>query len=695
MKRIWTTLAITLLVGLGCAYWVACAQDRGPLYPPPPVLPTDTKASRAPKTETPVSGKAAKKPPTLDAAPKALPPLPPLGTVELEPMPGVVQAGGVVAPPMFPPGPVVVKPKEVKEPSAPPHLPQSLPELDTKPLPTPEPTKALIVGLPTKEPAKPALPSPGLIVQPPTVVLPGASIVPPVVTMPDAKPKAFVRIRSGSSIPPAVSMPIERPPLVPPPPASVPPSLTPNTGALASVQTPSVSVEKRGAATLRAGQSQSYQIHIRNLGPTSAQQVRIDDELPVGVKLVSADPMPTLQGNKAVWILPNLPANGEQTLRLMLQSLTDLELSSRVTAQVSAANHTTTVAALRPRNDSGSIAVQLVAPPAIVVGTPAVFEIRVTNQSDQPVTGIVLHGSLPENLTTPQGRSIEGEVDATIAPGEVKTLRMPATVVKPGRGAVTIKVTARGGLEASATAEIDITGATLHLQQAPTTRMFLGRDGDLRIDVMNHTGKPLRNVTLIDRLPEGLDFVAASERGLYQANSRTVYWQFAELPAGSTKSLIVRVHGTKPGQLQNAVQIRSDGLADLNSVGIIQLEGVSDLNVRVTARDPLVEVGNETIYEIHVVNPGSAPATNVQVQVLFPPGLAPKNAQADTRFAIERNTLVFEPIASLAAQGQATFRVSAVAQPTADRDQRVRVAVASDQVRVPIQKEIGTMVVPR
>lgn len=687
MKRTWPILAITLATGLLGAYLVACAQERVPLYPPP-VLPKDATSASKPKP---------------DAAPMPTFPNETLPLIELpklspppEPKRGVVQTGGVASPPKFPSGLIVPEPEaSTKSPL--------LPELESKPLPLPEPTKALIVDPPTKEIQKPKAATLDVPIPPPPVLLPGPSVVLPLSIEPPApaqptKRKAFLPIRTNWVEPSPVSQPV-----APQPSLSALPLAAPTGNALASVQAPSVTLAKRGAATLRAGESQAYQIIIRNLGPTPAQEIRIEDDIPAGARIISADPMPTLQGTKAVWILPNLGVNGEQTLRLLLQSLTDMELTNRVSVQVAAANQATTIAARKPRLDGPTITIQLVAPKPIVVGKPAVFEIRVANQSEESLTGLVLHSTLPEGLVMRVNaetgmrdeREIKGDVDETILPGTVKTLRMPANAVKPGRYTLAVKVTARGGIEASSSVDIEIAGGSLQLQQAPTTRMFLGRDGDLRIDVMNLSGKPMRNVTVVDRLPEGLDFVAASERGLYQANSRMVYWQFAEMPAGASKALIVRVHGNKAGQLQNVVQVRGDGATDMNSIGIIHLEGTPDLNVRVTARDQLVEVGNEMVYEIHVANPGSAAATNVQVQLLFPPGMTPKDAQGGVRFALDRQSVVFEPLATLAPQGQATFRVSAVAQPTADRDQRVRFAVVSDQVRVPIHKEISTIVVPR
>ena len=66
---------------------------------------------------------------------------------------------------------------------------------------------------------------------------------------------------------------------------------------------------------------------------------------------------------------------------------------------------------------------------------------------------------------------------------------------------------------------------TMLLQPAPTTRLIMGRDGDLRIELVNNTGKALRNITVADRLPDGpdlasqhhgvLSFAGLSKRGSF------------------------------------------------------------------------------------------------------------------------------------------------------------------------------------
>ena len=627
-------------VGLFGVFWAVHAQEGRPLFAPPPVLPTDDakRAVKYPHQAQPLRVKPKADPSLIVPAevydvPRPLEIQTPRVGFVTEENSGIVQAGGVVLPPLFPPAPTAPEPKIEKGPSIPPPLPA----IETSPLeiaPTPvlEPTKALIVEPATKEA------SPKKTVPP---VLPSLPMV-----LPETKPA----------------------PLAPPTEVAPAPPLIPEAKPTPALPAPTVMPESKPTPP------------ILSMPTVTAPEPQPPQKLRPFVRIHSA-------ANDAPRVLepaPNLPEPDRAVN----------QIQKLVTPPPSATATPMTQTALRPQNEAAAIpmTIQLSGPAQVAVGKPAVFEIRVANQSAQPLTGIVLHGSLPEGLNTFQGRKIEGEVDAIIAPGEVKTLKMPTSAVKPGRYTLAVKVTTQAGHEASATAVIDIGTETLQLQPAPTTRLLMGRDGDLRIEVTNHTGRALRNVTVADRLPEGLDFIGASDRGLYQANSRTVYW-LLDLPAGKTQTLVVRVNGIKTGQLENTAFAKADGVPELQSTGIVALEGVSDLTLRVVDRDFLVEVGKENLYEIRVQNPGNTSASSVQLQIQFPAGLVPKSAQGNTKFSIDHQSVVFEPIASLEPQGQAIFRVSAVAQSMGD--QRIRFAVVSDQIRTPVQREISTRVVER
>lgn len=734
VRRVRLTLMFAWVLGsVACVVWGGVvAQEGGPVFAPPPVLPR----KNAPSAALPVVGKqkTVEYPGetlplhgTTNGNPKLIIPrevyeaplvleskkkpgdIPPPNlekvVIPLNLLPSPAVESKVLTQPMGPPIPHAGAPGVVESETPPILIPPPVP---VKPVDIPPPTEK--VADPPKEKGPLALPSVELPkqVSPPSkqeIIIQQPNIEAKKPTQTPARPKAFVPIRSGSGVGAApVSRSIQSiSGTMPPLPSRGAPDLVPlKTNALASAQAPSVFVAKQGAAVLRAGQSQEYSIVVRNLGPGVAAKVLVEDDLPANVRIVSADPMPTVQGGRATWVLTGLEPRSEQTFRMLLQSALEVKIPQRLRLGISSGDESDAPAEVAvPRTEATPFKVQLLPPNSIVVGKTGVFKVRIHNQSLKSLLSFVLSGNLPLGLAmqikddkgTHEERQIEGKVDLLIAPGEARTLDMPVLATKPGRHTVQIKVTT-GGVEASASAIVEVSGDTLRVQQPTTTRMFLGRDGDLRIEVANPTGATLRNIAVSDRLPEGLDFVAASDRGLYQANSRTVFW-LLDLPAGESKTLVVRLRGNRAGEHQNIVQVKADGLSEQQSTGVIRLDGVADLSLRVVKRDAVIEVGAETLYDIQITNAGTAAATNVKLEVRFPPGLLAKKAEGGTRYTIHGENLVFDPIASLAGQGTATCRVWVVAQPNADRDQRVRVSIVSDQIRLPIQREVRTIVVPR
>ncbi len=75
------------------------------------------------------------------------------------------------------------------------------------------------------------------------------------------------------------------------------------------------------AATVRARGTFTYQISARNAGPAEAVRLVVEDELPSGLELVSADPTPEEQvGSRLVWELSSLGAGKTATIEVRVSS---------------------------------------------------------------------------------------------------------------------------------------------------------------------------------------------------------------------------------------------------------------------------------------------------------------------------------------------------------------------------------------
>ena len=53
-------------------------------------------------------------------------------------------------------------------------------------------------------------------------------------------------------------------------------------------------------------------------------------------------------------------------------------------------------------------------------------------------------------------------------------------------------------------------------------------------------------MTIVDTLPESVQFVTASDRGIYQPVTRTVQWLIEDLAPEETRTVAVRVQGKTP-----------------------------------------------------------------------------------------------------------------------------------------------------
>jgi len=525
---------------------------------------------------------------------------------------------------------------------------------------------------------------------------PPVNIVPPDAppTLPATAPVKIQEKPAAPARPPAFLLVKPRRTEVPPVPA--PPALADQPGVhetpLAS-STAQVSVEKRGPAVLRQGVLATYQIVVRNRGAAASGPVTVFDELPRLAKLVTGDPAPSQLGDKVIWTLPPLPANSETHLKLELQATGTGEFVGNTTVFVSAAMATTRAKFQRDTAaktvSAGPLGIQVRARSGGIVGQQVIFEVQVVNQSKQKLTDLVLHAKLGDGLSHPAGNHLEADV-GDLAPGASKTVNMPATAVRAGRHAVDVKITAAGGIEAEAQTIVPVVTDGLSIKLAPTTRLLLDRDGDVRIDVTNHHAEGLRNVTIVDTLPESVQFVTASDRGIYQPVTRTVQWLIEDLAPGETRSVAVRVQGKTPGQFPKEVSARAETLPGTRVQSVVQVEGFSDLALRITPRDHPLEMGRETVCEVRVQNFGNVAAGNVQIQVEVPAGIRLGYIQGPTTHRMQGRTLTFEPIAKLAARSQAVYHVGAIAQ--ADGDFRIRAQVTSDQNRAPIVRETALVV---
>lgn len=453
--------------------------------------------------------------------------------------------------------------------------------------------------------------------------------------------------------------------------------------AQAAGQTASVLVEKIGPASVNVGQPLVYEIVVRNVGPVSVAKVRVEDQLPAAAKFVKADPAADVQHDLLSWSLGNLDPNTERRIKVEVkpENEGELEVCATVTFAVSSCARTKIT---RPR-----LTLSKTGPESVHLGDPAVFEIQITNTGTGPATGVVLHDVLPPALKHPQGETIEADI-GTLAPNETKNLKLETTAVQVGRHVNEATVRGDGGIQATAQAAVLVTQAGLKLRKDGPKQRFLNREAEYDFEVFNPGSASATNVRVIDTLPEGLEFISASDGGVYEPTARQVQWTLGVLPAGQRRGLTLKVLARAVGDWVNRAVAQADrGLEERAEVAL-HVEGIAALMLEVVDLDDPVEVGAETAYEIRVVNQGTAACTGLQIVATVPNEMATRDAEGPSAYRVQGQQVIFAPLPKLASHADVLYRVRV--RGIKPGDVRFKVQMSCDQLQRPVYEEESTHV---
>jgi uncharacterized repeat protein (TIGR01451 family) len=448
-------------------------------------------------------------------------------------------------------------------------------------------------------------------------------------------------------------------------------------------QSPVVYLEKIGPATVPLGKPMAYEVVARNAGSVAVFNVHVEDELPSGARFVGSTPTPDVQGEHLLWNLGMLEPGAERRIKIEMMPSAEGELVSRATATFSASS------AVATRVTRPQLTVSVTGPQRAMVGEPAAFLIQVANVGTGPATNVVVHDNLPSGLWHEQGQHIDADI-GTLAPGESKTLNLQATAVKVGPQSNEAVVTADEGIRAAAQAPLSITEAMLALHVNAPHRRYLNREAEFIVEVSNPGSAPAQNVRVMDVLPEGLEFVSASDDAVYEAATRKLTWKLGTLASGDKRKYSLKTFAKGPGDLSSHALARADRGLEAKSEATVHVEGIPALVLDISVQDDPIEVGKETTYEIRVRNQGTAAAIGSQIAAAVPLGMAARDAAGPTAGVIQGQQVVFEPLPKLAPGGNVIYRVRAVGQQPGDL--RFKVQLTAEHLSQPMHEERSTRV---
>lgn len=449
-------------------------------------------------------------------------------------------------------------------------------------------------------------------------------------------------------------------------------------------QTPQVTIQKILPTEVQVGKPATSRIVVRNSGAIPIAKVEVQDPIPWGVRILRTNPQASQQTQGVlVWTLGPLKPGDEIALEAEFMPLQEGELGSVATVLVHGQASARTTAT-RPQ-----LVLKTQMPAQTMIGDEVLVTMTVSNTGSGTATNVVLEEHVPPEMQHPAGSELENAI-GDLRPGESRQVQLRLRAVRAGTATNRLIARADGNLRVEEQDTITILAPQIELAIEGPPKRFLDRETTYQIAISNNGTAGSRMVRLTAALPPGLQFVRANNNGSYDPTTHSVQWLLEELPAGQTGRVELTIRPIAAGEQALTCTVRDElGLGDERRLAI-QVEGISALYFQVVDTKDPVEVGGDTVYEIRVVNQGTKEATNVQVMVTMPEGLRALAGEGPTANVINGSEVLFEKVPRIPARGEAVFRVRT--QAVAAGDQRVRVQILSDDIRLPITKEESTQV---
>lgn len=222
-------------------------------------------------------------------------------------------------------------------------------------------------------------------------------------------------------------------------------------------------------------------------------------------------------------------------------------------------------------------------------------------------------------------------------------------------------------------------------KKCPSLR-YVGRDAEFEITIANKGSGAAQNVVVTDMLSANADFLSADNGGARQGNN--VVWQLGNMEAGASKTLKVKIRCNQIGKITNNASVTY--CAEASDSCELEVKGIPAILIECVDDPDPIEVGGTLTYTISITNQGSAVGTNINLACTLPDEQDYVSSEGPSAGKAAGKALTFAPLASLAPQATATYKVKV--KGTKVGDVRFRVEMKSDQMDSPVMETESTRI---
>jgi large repetitive protein len=290
-------------------------------------------------------------------------------------------------------------------------------------------------------------------------------------------------------------------------------------------------------------------------------------------------------------------------------------------------------------------------PQIVVAGESLTYTLKVTNHGPNDALGVVVTDLLPAGLSLVTTNASAGSWTnpvwniGQLANGSSVTLKIEALLSSNTTGSIinTAKVTSLTsdpfpGNDSAEINSIVTARAELIVTLAATPdTVTAGENITYSLVVVNKGPSDAKNIVLTDNLPSNINFVSASDGGIFSGNK--VIWTLTGLKRNETRtfSLIANTNSnlSEGTVITNRVEGKSDNSAMTvySNIVKVSVKTYSNLSLQKTASLKTIQAGKIFSYTIFVTNNGPSDAKNVRITDQLPSSLSFISASGNGTFA--------------------------------------------------------------
>ncbi len=429
-------------------------------------------------------------------------------------------------------------------------------------------------------------------------------------------------------------------------------------GVLVTNQAPAITSDIRGPKQIAIGREATYRVRLQNQGASAAEGVVATVRIPAWAEVVNTDatsgivrqPVSDDSASSLQWQIARLDTQTAETLSIALipRASRPLELGISWTHNPVATR--TIVEVQEPK-----LTLAVTGPDEVLFGKPNIYRLTLSN----PGTGIaekVRINLLP--LGGDQAAASTFEV-GDLAPGATKMTEVELTAREAGKLSIEAIALAEGDLKSAATKELFCRKPALEVDWRGPETQYAGTEATYFFRVRNPGTAAADDVAVRVGLPDGAEFVNASEGHLLDAAKREIAWRVGSLGPGDDCYMEMRCKVSSPGENKLGVTaVTAVGDLSDSKIGVTNVIALADLKLNVSDPTGPVAVGEEAMYEIRVSNRGASAAEEVNVVGLFSAGLEPEAVEG-APYTISDGRVAFRSISKLPAGQEIVFSIRA------------------------------------